>query len=68
MGAKTLLLAMAYMSCFRWQALLPGVFEANASNHLFAVFIGNDLPSIVLTQYIRMTAAALFVTLRLWTI
>jgi putative Ca2+/H+ antiporter (TMEM165/GDT1 family) len=61
MDDKTLLLAIDYASCFRWQAVLLGVFAANASNPPVHRVLPILPPSIVLMQHIRMTAATLLI-------
>jgi len=38
MGDKTQLLAMAFASRFRWQAVISGVFVATLVNHFLAHF------------------------------
>ena len=68
MGDKTQLLAMALASRFRWQTVLWGIFAATASNHLFAVYVGNYLTSIIPLQYIKIGAAFSFIIFGLWTI
>jgi putative Ca2+/H+ antiporter (TMEM165/GDT1 family) len=68
MGDKTQLLAMAFASRFRWQTVLWGVFAATAANHLFAVYVGNYLTSIIPLQYIKIGAAVSFIIFGLWTI
>jgi len=68
MGDKTQLLAMAFASRFRWQIVLLGVFVATAANHLFAVYVGNYLTSIIPLHYIKIGAAISFIIFGLWTI
>ncbi len=68
MGDKTQLLAMAFAARFRWQTVLLGVFVATAANHLFAVYVGAYLTSIIPLQYIKVAASASFILFGLWTI
>ena len=68
MGDKTQLLAMAFATKFRWQTVMLGVFVATALNHLFAVFVGNYLTSIIPLHTIKIAAAASFILFGLWTI
>ncbi len=68
MGDKTQLLAMAFATRFRWQTVMLGVFFATAANHLFAVYVGSYLTSIVPLHYIKIAAAASFIVFGLWTI
>lgn len=68
MGDKTQLLAMAFAARFRWQTVLLGVFVATAANHLFAVYVGACLTSIIPLQYIKVAASASFILFGLWTI
>jgi putative Ca2+/H+ antiporter (TMEM165/GDT1 family) len=68
MGDKTQLLAMAFATKFRWQTVMLGVFVATAANHLFAVYVGNYLTSIIPLHYIKIAAAASFIGFGLWTI
>lgn len=68
MGDKTQLLAMAFATRFRWQTVMLGVFVATAANHLFAVYVGNYLTSIIPLQYIKIAASASFILFGLWTI
>ena len=68
MGDKTQLLAMAFATRFRWQTVLLGVFVATAANHLFAVYVGTYLTSIIPLQYIKIAASASFIFFGLWTI
>jgi Ca2+/H+ antiporter, TMEM165/GDT1 family len=68
MGDKTQLLAMAFATRFRWQTVMLGVLVATAANHLFAVYVGAYLTSIVPLQYIKIAAAASFIVFGLWTI
>ena len=68
MGDKTQLLAMAFASRFRWQIVLWGVFVSTAVNHLFAVYVGSYLTSIIPLQYIKIGAAISFIIFGLWTI
>jgi putative Ca2+/H+ antiporter (TMEM165/GDT1 family) len=68
MGDKTQLLAMAFVSRFRWQTVMWGVFVATAANHLFAVLVGNYLTSIIPLNYIKIAASASFILFGLWTI
>ena len=68
MGDKTQLLAMAFATRFRWQTVMLGVLVATAANHLFAVYVGNYLTSIIPLQYIKIAAAVSFIVFGLWTI
>ena len=68
MGDKTQLLAMAFASRFRWQTVLWGVFVATAANHLFAVYVGTYLTSIIPLEYIKIGAAVSFIIFGIWTI
>jgi putative Ca2+/H+ antiporter (TMEM165/GDT1 family) len=68
MGDKTQLLAMAFATRFRWQTVMWGVFAATAANHLFAVYVGNYLTSIIPLHVIKIGAAASFIFFGLWTI
>ena len=68
MGDKTQLLAMAFATRFRWQTVMLGVFVATAANHLFAVYVGTYLTSIIPLQYIKVAASASFIFFGLWTI
>jgi Ca2+/H+ antiporter, TMEM165/GDT1 family len=68
MGDKTQLLAMAFATRFRWQTVMLGVFASTAANHLFAVYVGAYLTSIVPLHYIKIAAAASFIVFGLWTI
>ena len=68
MGDKTQLLAMAFATRFRWQTVLLAVFVATAANHLFAVYVGAYLTSIIPLQYIKIAASASFILFGLWTI
>ena len=68
MGDKTQLLAMAFASRFRWQTVMWGVFVATAANHLFAVFVGAYLTTLIPLLYIKIAAAVSFIIFGLWTI
>lgn len=68
MGDKTQLLAMAFATRIRWQTVMWGVFAATAANHLFAVYVGNVLTSIIPLQYIKIAAAASFIVFGFWTL
>ncbi|HET7319451.1 MAG TPA: TMEM165/GDT1 family protein [Nitrospirota bacterium] len=68
MGDKTQLLAMAFATRFRWQTVMLGVFAATAANHLFAVYVGNFLTSIIPLHYIKLAAAVSFIIFGLWTL
>lgn len=68
MGDKTQLLSMAFATRFRWQTVMLGVLVATASNHLFAVYVGNYLTSIIPLIYIKISASASFILFGLWTI
>jgi putative Ca2+/H+ antiporter (TMEM165/GDT1 family) len=68
MGDKTQLLAMAFASRFRWQTVMVGVFIATAANHLFAVYVGSYLTTIIPLQYLKIAAAASFIVFGLWAI
>jgi putative Ca2+/H+ antiporter (TMEM165/GDT1 family) len=68
MGDKTQLLAMAFATKFRWQTVMLGVFVATAANHLFAVYVGTYLTSIVPLHIIKIAASASFILFGLWTI
>lgn len=67
-GDKTQLLAMAFAARFRWQTVLAAVFVATAANHLFAVYVGNYLTSIIPLHFIKIAAAVAFILFGLWTI
>jgi putative Ca2+/H+ antiporter (TMEM165/GDT1 family) len=68
MGDKTQLLAMAFATRFRWQTVMLGVLVATAANHLFAVYVGNYLTSIIPLHVIKIAASASFILFGLWTI
>lgn len=68
MGDKTQLLAMAFVSRFRWQTVMWGVFVATAANHLFAVLVGNYLTNIIPLNYIKIAASVSFIIFGLWTL
>ncbi len=68
MGDKTQLLAMAFASRFRWQTVMWGVFVATAANHLFAVYVGTYLTTIIPLSYIKIAAAVSFIIFGLWTL
>jgi putative Ca2+/H+ antiporter (TMEM165/GDT1 family) len=68
MGDKTQLLAMAFATKFRWQTVMWGVLAATATNHLFAVGVGNYLTNIIPLAYIKIAAAASFIIFGLWTL
>jgi putative Ca2+/H+ antiporter (TMEM165/GDT1 family) len=68
MGDKTQLLAMAFATRFRWQTVMLGVLVATAANHLFAVYVGTYLTSIIPLHVIKIAASASFILFGLWTL
>ena len=68
MGDKTQLLAMAFATRFRWQAVLWAVFAATLVNHLMAVAVGNVITQFLPMAWIKLAAAASFIIFALWTI
>jgi len=68
MGDKTQLLAMAFASRFRWQAVISGVFVATLVNHFLAVVVGNYLDRFLPMEQVKMAASASFILFGLWTL
>jgi Ca2+/H+ antiporter, TMEM165/GDT1 family len=68
MGDKTQLLAMAFASRYRWQAVMGGVFAATLANHLLAVVAGSYLTAFIPMYYVQVAAAASFILFGLWTL